>query len=48
MSKQRQNKYYQTAIEGLRQANKHNPFWTRGDAFALLNLIRSNANKQGV
>ena len=48
MSNQRKANYYHTAIEGLRQANKHNPFWTRGDAFALLNLIRSNAQKQGV
>jgi hypothetical protein len=38
--------YYQTAIDGLKSANRHNPFWSRSDALRLIHQIRVNAQKQ--
>jgi hypothetical protein len=32
---------YQVAIEGLKSANRGNPFWTQSDAMSLINLVRS-------
>ncbi len=34
-----------TAISGLKSANKHNPFWSKSDAMALINVTRKNATK---
>jgi len=44
MSKQ-QLAAIQTAKAGLSSANKNNPFWSKSDAFSLLNLARKNAKK---
>ncbi len=33
---------YTVAIEGLKSANKGNPFWSRSDAMSLLNITRNN------
>ena len=40
MSQAKRNKYYLSAIEGLKSANKGNPFWSRSDAMQTLNMAR--------
>ena len=45
MSNQKKSQFYQIAIEGLKAANKGSIFWSKAQAFELLNVTRKNANK---
>lgn len=42
MSAAKKSKFYSVAIDGLRAANRGNPFWTQSDAMQLINLTRMN------
>jgi len=42
MSNSKKNLMLATVKSGLSSANKGNPFWSKRDAFQLLNLTRKN------
>ena len=46
MSNIKRAKYYELIIQGLREANKGSPFWTKSDAMTSLNMYRVAVRKQ--